>query len=110
MASRDASTCLGATQLSVRLVPVQDSFGSSRRIIGHCTIKVDICETHLHSLLTTNITPELKKVIFMTWDLGQEPCERIVCFELNISVAGVSAQKHTNRQILQKTAIYTTAQ
>ena len=34
-ASRDASTCLGDTQVPVRLVPVQDSFGSSTRpIIG----------------------------------------------------------------------------
>ena len=34
-ASRDASTCLGDTQVSIRLVQVQDSFGSSTRpIIG----------------------------------------------------------------------------
>ena len=34
-ASRDASACLGATQVLVHLVPVQDSFGSSTRpIIG----------------------------------------------------------------------------
>ena len=34
-ASRDASMCLGATQLSVRLAPVHDSFGSStNRSIG----------------------------------------------------------------------------
>ena len=32
-ASRDASTCLGDTQISVRLVPVQDSFGSLTRPI-----------------------------------------------------------------------------
>ena len=32
--SRDASTCLGATQVLVRLAPVQDSFGSSTRPIG----------------------------------------------------------------------------
>ena len=33
-AARDASTCLGAIQASVRLAPVQDSFGSSSRPIG----------------------------------------------------------------------------
>ena len=32
--SRDVSTCLGATQVSVRLTPVQDSFGSSTRPMG----------------------------------------------------------------------------
>ena len=33
-ASRDASTCLGATQMPVCLVPVQDSFDSVTRQIG----------------------------------------------------------------------------
>ena len=33
-ASRDASTCLGAIQVSVRLAPVQDSFGLASRPIG----------------------------------------------------------------------------
>ena len=32
--SSDASTCLGAREVSVRLSPVQDSFGSSTRSIG----------------------------------------------------------------------------
>ena len=32
--SRDASSCLGATQVSVRLAPVQDSFDSSTRLMG----------------------------------------------------------------------------
>ena len=34
MASSHASTCLGATQASVRLAPVQDSFGSLARSIS----------------------------------------------------------------------------
>ena len=32
--SCDAFTCLGATQVSVRVAPVQDSFGSSARPKG----------------------------------------------------------------------------
>ena len=32
--SREASTCLGATQVSIRLTPVQDFFGSSTRPMG----------------------------------------------------------------------------
>ena len=31
-ASRDASSCLGATQVSMRLAPLQDSFGASHRL------------------------------------------------------------------------------
>ena len=44
--SRDASSCLGATQVSVRLAPVQDSFDSSTRLVGvacqHSTLRCAI--------------------------------------------------------------------
>ena len=36
--TRDASSCLGATQVSVRLVPVQDSFGWSTGKASWCRL------------------------------------------------------------------------
>ena len=54
--SRGASTCLGATQISVRLAPVQDSFDSSVRPINWCRFGefyASVCDNNLPRLVAS---------------------------------------------------------